>query len=229
MRIPGSLAVISLLAGSPAYAAEIAAESNIEAVTVFPSGAEITRTLEVKLPPGDQTVLAYLTDQALPASIRVEGRASAGLEIGSVDARRVYIPEADPAASQSNRKKIEDEIEQLRDRRAAEDDIISAAKLQQAYLQTLASPPQTQNSANTNAQNKDWNALFGLLGQRMTDASKAVSEAKLRQRTLDRSIADLQKSLPDTKGKVEYRTEVRINLTAGAPLEASLTLRYQVN
>jgi uncharacterized protein (TIGR02231 family) len=183
----------------------------------------------VKLPPGDQTVLAYITDQALPDSIRVEGRASAGLEIGSVDARRVYIPDADPEASQSNRKKIEDEIEQLRDRRAGEDDIISAAKLQQTYLQSLASPSQTQNSANTNPQNKDWDALFGLLGQRMTDASKAISEAKLRQRALDRSIADLQKSLPDAKRKVEYRTEVRINVTAEGPLEASLTLRYQVN
>src|SRR5262245_20642333 len=106
MRIPGFLAVTLFFAGSPAIAAEIAAESSIEAVTVFPSGAEITRTLEVKLPPGDQTVLAYITEQAFPASIRVEGKASAGLEIGSVDARRVYIPDADPEASQSNRKKI---------------------------------------------------------------------------------------------------------------------------
>jgi uncharacterized protein (TIGR02231 family) len=229
MRIPGFLAFISLFAGCPAYAAEIAADSNIEAVTVFPSGAEITRTLEVKLPPGDQTVLAYITAQAVPASIRVEGKASSGLEIGSVDAQTVYLPDTDQAASQSDRKKIEDEIEQLRDRRAAEDDIINAAKLQQTYLQSLASPSQTQNSANTNAQNKDWDALFGLLGQRMTDASKAVSDAKLRQRALDRSIADLQKSLPATKGKVEYRTEVRISVTAGTPLEASLILRYQVN
>jgi uncharacterized protein (TIGR02231 family) len=229
MRIPGFLAFISLFAGSPAYAAEVTAESNIEAVTVFPSGAEITRSLEVKLPPGDQTVLTYITEQALPASIRVEGRASAGLEVGSVDARRVYIPDADSAGAQSERKKIEDEIEQLRDRRAAEDDIINAAKLQQTYLQTLASPSQTQNSTTANPQNKEWDALFGLLGQRMTDAAKAISEAKLRQRALDRSISDLQKSLSVTKGKVEYRTEVRINLTAATPLEASLILRYQVN
>jgi uncharacterized protein (TIGR02231 family) len=229
MRIPGFLAVMSLLAGSPAYAAEIATESSIEAVTAFPSGAEITRTLEVKLPAGDQTVLAYITEQAIPDSIRVQGSASSKLEIGSVDVRTVYVPDSDPAASESNRKKIEDELEQLRDRRAAEDDIISAAKLQQTYLQRLATPPQTQNSANSNTQNKDWDALFGLLGQRMTDASKAISEAKLRQRTLDHSIAEREKSLPATKRKVEYRTEVRINLTAGAPLEASLILRYQVN
>jgi N-terminal domain of unknown function (DUF4140) len=88
MRIPGFFAIISLFAGSPAYAAEIAAESNIEAVTVFPSGAEITRALQVKLPQGDQTVLAYITSQAIPDSIRVEGKASFGLEIGSVDAPR---------------------------------------------------------------------------------------------------------------------------------------------
>src|SRR5262249_17889028 len=107
MRIPGFLAVILLIAGNPACAAEIAAESNIEAVTVFPSGAEITRTLVVQLPAGDQTVVAAVTAQAIPASIRVEGAASSRLEIGSVDVRTVYVPDTDPAVSQSERKKIE--------------------------------------------------------------------------------------------------------------------------
>jgi uncharacterized protein (TIGR02231 family) len=229
MRIPGFLAVILSFAGIPAHAAEIAAESNIEAVTVFHSGAEITRTLAVKLPPGDQTVVVDATAQAIPASIRVEGAANANLEIGSVDVRTVYVPDTDPAVSQSERKRIEDEIEQLRDRSSAEDDTISAATLQQTYLQFLSGLPQTQNGANASAQNRDWEALFGIIGQRMTDTSKAISEAKLRQRVLSRSIADLEKRLPSANSKTEKRTQVRINVTADAPLEASLILRYQVN
>jgi uncharacterized protein (TIGR02231 family) len=229
MRVPGFLAVILSFAGSPAGAAEIAAESNIEAVTVFPSGAEIARALAAKLPPGDQTVVVDVTAQAVPASIRVEGAASSRLEIGSVDVRTVYVPDTDPAVSQSERKKIEDEIEQFRDRSSAEDDVISTATLQQTYLQFLSGLPQTQNGANASAQNRDWEALFGLLGQRMTDTSKAISEAKLRQRALGRSIADLEKRLPSASSKTEKRTQVRINVTAEAPLEASLILRYQVN
>jgi uncharacterized protein (TIGR02231 family) len=229
MRIPGVLTVILSFAGNPSYAAEIAAESSIEAVTAFPSGAEITRVLTVKLPPDDQTVVVNVTAQAVPASIRVEGAASSRLEIGSVDARTVYLSDADSAMSPSERKKIEDEIEQLRDRRAAEDDVISAAKMQQNYLEFLVGLPQAQNAANASAQNRDWDALFGLIGQRMSDVSRAISDAKLRQRVLVHSIEDLQKRLPSATGKSESRTQVRINVTAAAPLEATLILRYQVN
>jgi uncharacterized protein (TIGR02231 family) len=229
MRIPGVLAVILPFAGNPSYAFEIAAESSIEAVTAFPSGAEITRVLTVKLPPDDQTVVVNVTAQAVPASIRVEGAASSSLEIGSVDVRTVHLSDADSAVSLSERKKIEDEIEQLRDRSSAEDNVISAAKLQQNYLEFLVGLPQAQNGANASAQNRDWDALFGLIGQRMTDVSRAISEAKLRQRALVRSIDDLQKRLPSATGKSEARTQVRINVTAAAPLEATLILRYQVN
>ncbi len=228
MRIGNFLAAILSAAAFPACAAEITAASSIEEVTVFPSGAEITRTLPVKLDAGDHSVAVDISGQAVPASVRVEGTASGGLEIGSVDVQTVHIPSTDPAVSQSERKRIESEIETLRDRRTAEDDIIGAAKLQQAYLQNLAALPQTQGVRETSP-NKDWSELFGVLGPRMTEASKAIGEAKLRQRDLDRSIADLEKSLPAASSKTESRTRVKINVTAEAPLEAKLVLRYQVN
>jgi uncharacterized protein (TIGR02231 family) len=130
--------------------------------------------------------------------------------------------------AQSGRKKIEDEIEKLRDRRAAEDDIIEGAKLQQAYLQNLVTLPQSQG-IREQVPNRDWGELVGILGPRMTEAAKTIAEAKLRQRGLDRAIADLEKSLPPAGGSTESRTRVKINVTAEASLEAKLVLRYQVN
>ena len=47
------LAAIVIAAPSLAFAAEIPTPSKVEAVTVFPSGAEVTRTLKVKLEAGD--------------------------------------------------------------------------------------------------------------------------------------------------------------------------------
>jgi uncharacterized protein (TIGR02231 family) len=228
MRIRNFLAAILSAAAFPACAAEITATSSIEEVTVFPAGAEIARTIAVKLDAGDHSVAADVTAQAIPASVRVEGAASGGLQIGSVDVQTVYIPSTDPAVAQSERKKIEDEIEKLRDRRAAEDDIIEGAKLQQAYLQNLVTLPQSQG-IREQVPNRDWGELVGVLGPRMTEAAKTIAEAKLRQRGLDRAIADLEKSLPPAGGSTESRTRVKINVTAGAPLEAKLILRYQVN
>ena len=92
----------SLLPASSKFATDSLASSKIEAVTVFPSGAEITRTLKVKLGAGEQTVLVNdVTGQAIAASIRVEGTADRKLEIGSVDARRVELPSTDPAVTRT--------------------------------------------------------------------------------------------------------------------------------
>src|SRR5215475_2003178 len=138
----------SVLPASSKLATDILASSKIEAVTVFPSGAEISRTLKVKLGAGEQTVLVNdVTGQAIAASIRVEGAADRKLEIGSVDARRVELPSTDPAVTQSARKRLEDEIEVLADERAIQTDIVKVAKEQLSYLHSLEKRPETVPSA----------------------------------------------------------------------------------
>ena len=70
-------------------AAEIPAVSRVDAVTVFPQGAEVSRVAKVQLEKGPHTVILNdLPADAVPNSIRVEGLASGKLEIGSVDSRR---------------------------------------------------------------------------------------------------------------------------------------------
>ena len=87
MRLFIALPLSLALAGAAA-AADVRGTSRIDAVTVYPSGAEITRTARVKLEKGAHTLLfTDLPSEAVAASIRVEGKATAGLEIGSVDTR----------------------------------------------------------------------------------------------------------------------------------------------
>ncbi|MEJ2117579.1 MAG: hypothetical protein P8Y36_06610, partial [Alphaproteobacteria bacterium] len=56
MRRLSTLAIFMLFAASPAYATEIAATSKITAVTVFPSGAQVTRTMNIKLEAGEHSI-----------------------------------------------------------------------------------------------------------------------------------------------------------------------------
>ena len=143
-RILCALAVLPLLVALPAWSAEVKATSRIEAVTVFPQGAEITRVAKIKLDAGEHTVL--LTDlpgQAFPASIRIEGKAAGKLELGSVDAKRSLVTSEDAAIALSARKKLEDEIERLKDQRALDDNAIKTAEAQRAYLDNLAKLPAT--------------------------------------------------------------------------------------
>ena len=142
------LLAVCLSAAEPVAADEVPAPSKIDAVTVFPSGAEVTRVINVKLAAGEHTLLiGDITGEAWPASIRVEATASGRLEIGSVDARLISLSSSDPAVAQSPRAKIEAQMEVLNDNRAAEDAVIQAAGLQQAYLDNLTRLPQRPPAA----------------------------------------------------------------------------------
>ncbi len=101
-----------------AVAADVEARSQIDGVTVYPSGAEVTRSAKLKLEKGDHVLIFRdLPAGAVEGSIRVEGHATGKLEIGSVDTRRTFVPRDDAAASQSERRRLETEIEQQKDAR----------------------------------------------------------------------------------------------------------------
>jgi hypothetical protein len=125
-----SLTTLSLLLASTAsvMSAEIKGSSRVDAVTVYPSGAEVTRIGRVTVERGEHVVLfTDLPAQALPGSLRVEGKATGTLEIGSVDTRRVFVPRSDSAAAATERKQIEDAIEKLKDERALLQTAVEAA------------------------------------------------------------------------------------------------------
>lgn len=232
MRALGFIAILSVLTGGPALAADVPATSKIATVTIFPTGAEITRALKVKLDAGEHTILLNdITGQADASSVRIETPADSKLQIRSVDARRTDLPSTDPAVTQSARKQLEDQIEQLGDQRSELNDVIKVAEEQRTYLQSLEKLPQTQpgTAAAAPAPREDWNAVYTLIGTRMTELAKTAREAKLKQRDIDRQIKALKKELAAAGGKSQDRTELRIYVNAGAPQETTLTLRYQVN
>ena len=88
MGFPTRIVLAYLALVSAASAAELDVTSTIEAVTVYPDGATVTRVIKVDLPAGDNTLLARDFPPTLdPASLRVEGEGGARLLIGAIDAR----------------------------------------------------------------------------------------------------------------------------------------------
>ena len=141
MRFWIALALLPV-AASTALAADIKGTSRIDAVTVFPTGAEIRRVGKLKLERGDHVILfADLPARAIAGSIRVEGKATGKLEIGSVDSRRVFVARTDDAVAATERKRIEDAIEKLKDERAALSANAQAAEAQKTLIGNLAQLP----------------------------------------------------------------------------------------
>jgi uncharacterized protein (TIGR02231 family) len=237
MRIAVAIsgAILAVFAGR-AHADDIPVTSRIETVTVFPAGAEATRTARLSLGKGEHTlVFNDLPAEAVPGSIRVDGKATAGLDIQSVDTRRRYIPRADQETLQAERKAIEDEIEKLRDERGIIQGQEDAAQTQKTLLQNLAQMPgrpvQEEGQPAPTAQpvpHTDWQQILSLIGSGMPEAQRLALDAEVKKRDLDRRIEELEKKLAALAPARAEQTEVKVFVVAGAALEADMTVRYQV-
>ncbi|MEM6497750.1 MAG: mucoidy inhibitor MuiA family protein [Pseudomonadota bacterium] len=229
MRVPLFAAVLLVAWG--AHAADLTVESKIDAVTVFPRGAEIQRVAKVEVPEGAHTViLSDLPEGTDLNSIRVEGRASGSLEIGAVDARRKDILRRDNDQSKSARRKLEDAIEEQTDLLAALNSKIESREIQKRYVENLASLPTSggRPSSNEGRPQQDWVQLLALIGTSLGEIQDATLQLRVQVRETTRKIDDLKKELAALAPQQVRRTEVKVRVTASSELEADLIVKYQV-
>jgi uncharacterized protein (TIGR02231 family) len=221
--------VALLMTAWAAQADEIAATSRVGAVLVFPTGAEVTRLGRVKLDPGDHAIIfADLPARAISSSIRVEAKASGKLEIGSVDSRRLLVPRSDSSNAATERKRVEDAIEKLRDEKSALEGAIKAAEAQRTLINNLAQLPTRPQPANAGAPEPDWAQLFALIGQRSGEAQKIILDTQIKVRELDRQVKDLEGKLASLAPTQDERTELKLFVNADSALEAEIAIHYQV-
>lgn len=184
---------------SPVTAAEIDAASKIDAVTVYPQGAEVTRTALIEFTAGDHTlVLDNLPGDIDTQSIRVEGDAGSAVDIGSVDSRLVHV--SDDAEVASRRKQIEGEIERLHDDAAEYSQLIQNADYQRKLIQDLARRPFTTGKSPENQLHLDsaeLGNLFDLVADRLQKLDDRVLEARVATRKINERIGELQTKLAE--------------------------------
>jgi len=224
-------AVLSMVVATGAEAAEVEAVSRVDAVTVFPAGAEVTRVAKVRIEKGEHTlVFQDLPATALQSSIRVEGSSTGRLEIGSVDTRRLFVPRSDSEAAESERRKIEDEIEALKDEKSTLEAQVQGAETQKSLIANLTQlPTRPPAPAGTAERGEDWPTILALIASASADAQRAVLDAQVKIRDVDRRIEDLEKKLSSLAPAREERIEVKVFVASQADVEADLILRYQVS
>ena len=216
-----SLVLATALVGARAQAADIDANSAIDAVTVYPDGASVTRVITVDLPSGDNTLVSKDFPLTLdPSSLRVEGEAGARLTIGSVDARKPR-PVTPADLSELDRK-----IEALKDQRADLDGAISSAEARRKFAERFAEASPAGIGEKGEARPlADWRAAFAAVAEEVANADTAIRDAQRKQRDFDREIARLQS---DRTAKPPSKFEVRIDLAAEAATKATLRVTYAV-
>jgi uncharacterized protein (TIGR02231 family) len=197
-------------------------------VTVYPSSAEIIRTSKVSVPAGEHALVLHLPQATQAASIRVEGKATGRLDIGSVDSRVIKVPKTDPRISESERKKFETEIERLADQKAVVHASIQAGEAQKKLILNLAELPLRPAPAQGVAPQPDWASVEAMIGTRLTAVQQGILEAQIKSREIERKIADLQRQMNAIAPASELVTEVRVNVAAANAVEADLKILYNV-
>jgi uncharacterized protein (TIGR02231 family) len=216
------IACVLILAGAmPVLAGELDARSRIDAVTVYPDGATITRLIAVDLPAGDTTLIARDFPPGLDSSsLRVEGEGASAVTIGAIDARppRAERPAAAP--------ELEKRIEALRDERKVLDDKIAAETARKAFAQRFAAQvPFGLGEKGEARPLSEWRAAFAAVAEETASADSAIRDAQLRQREIDRELARLDAEL---KSNPPRKMEVRIDLAANASAQAVFRVSYTV-
>jgi uncharacterized protein (TIGR02231 family) len=215
-----SLVLVTALA-APAMAADLDASSTIDAVTVYPDGASVTRIIRLDLPSGDNTLVAKDFPLTLdPSSLRVEGEGGERLTIGAIDTRqpRPALP-VDLSA-------IDKQIVALKDQRADLDGAIASAEARKKFAEHFAeASPAGLGEKGEARPLSDWRAAFAAIAEEVANADTAIRDAGRKQRDIDREIARLEQ---DRNVKPPSKLEVRIDLAAAAATKATLRVTYNV-
>jgi len=216
-----SLGVVAALAVAPARAADVPASSTVDAVTVYPDGASVTRVITLDVPAGDHS--AVLKDFPLlldPSSLRVEGEAGVKLTIGAIDAKP---PRAAPPV---NLPELDKRIEALKDQRADLQGAINSAVARRKFAERFAeASPAGIGDKGEARPIAEWRAAFAAVAEEVATADSAIRDAERKQRELDREIARLAS---DRTLKPPSKLEVRIELAAAAATRVTLRVTYAV-
>jgi uncharacterized protein (TIGR02231 family) len=216
-----SLVAVAAFAAAPVRAADVPANSVVDAVTVYPDGASVTRVITLDLPAGDHS--AVLKDFPLtmdPSSLRVEGEAGAKLTIGAIDAKP---PRAAPPV---DLPELDKRLETLRDQHADLQGAINSAAARRKFAERFAeASPAGIGDKGEARPIAEWRAAFAAVAEEVATADSTIRDAERRQRELEREIARLE---ADQVEKPPSKLEVRIELAAAAATKATLRVTYVV-
>jgi uncharacterized protein (TIGR02231 family) len=214
------LVLLTAFTAAPVQAADVDARSVIDAVTVYPDGASVTRVITLDLPSGEHTLVAPDFPLTLdPSSLRVEGEAEAKFTIGAIDTRP-------PPPTPVNLPELDTRIEALKDQRADLQGAIAAATARRKFAERFAqASPAGIGDKGEARPLAEWRAAFAAVAEEVATADAAIRDAERKQRDIDREIARLE---TDRASKPPSKLEVRIDLAATAATKATLRVTYAV-
>jgi uncharacterized protein (TIGR02231 family) len=219
-----TLALASLVLPALSLAAPaVRAPSRIDAVTVYRTGARVTRAAKAELPAGPARVLL----EGLPLeldddSIRVDGKGTAKARVFGVTVERVTAEE--PAAAEA--RAAEERLEKLQDEDRALDDRAKAAQARIELVRSLRSTYSEERAKNLAVRGvapKEWADLAAYVAGELQEATAEIRKAEMARRDLARRLAQARADLEKVQAKRGKTTK-----TVAVEVEAERSGTFEV-
>jgi uncharacterized protein (TIGR02231 family) len=210
-------------------AAELTALAPISSVIVYPDRAEVTRSIEIKIPEGSTTLIVpELPADIVPQSMRIFGAADGGVQVTPI-ATELVRPEIVPFTPDP---KIEAEIQALLKQKPAIQDRIAIAQMQCDYYKLLlAEAPQVSDKELIKSLDpQQWDSVWRTLSAKLAQAQDAIRLAKTELQAIDDEILrHRERQKPSEPRPVENPTlEAHIGVDAEQDATARLRISYQI-
>ena len=226
LAVIGGLALHFLLPQA-AYA-DLQANSNISAVTVYPDSARITRTTTLSLPAGEtKVILPGLPLQMQASSLRVSGTSTAAVSLGSVQ----LAEQMSSDAVQARERQLQEEIRRWQEKRQEVADAKTRAEQQLAFIRATglqqANKENQAQGANTLPLNQ-WQQAWQTLETATAEAQTKVRAADKTLQDFDKGLAQLQEQLEQIATGETSNQTASLYVKATAASSLTLNLSYQI-
>lgn len=219
----------ALFIAGPVFAVEIAADSRIAEVTVYPDSALVSRAANLKLAPGEnQIVFSDIIPELDENSLRVQGVTAEGVKILGAQVKKEFLQEE--AAEKVKRLRLE--IEKLEDenRKLENNKIVLAEEKQFLDSIRLFSDGQIPKDLVTRMPlTKDLEETFKFLGTRLAENYTKVLETEINIREMQKKIGALRRELAEVSGPSRrLKRSIIVELEVSRPVTTDLTVSYLV-
>ena len=199
--------------------------SRVDAVTVYNSGATVTRVAQVPLNAGQQT----LSFTGLPANIdqsrfQLEMLAD-GVNLGQI--KFDIIQQRDAFDDEVN--KLQQQMDAVGDNMAALDDSSQTAQLKLRFLDGIAQGYAKESwfeGARGAADISSWRSALGVLDEGSSAARKTLRDNTRSRQQLELDLAKLKSEMQTLRGKRLSSLQVDVSLAAQAATTATVKLHY---
>lgn len=219
--------LVALLLPTLAAASDITPKSNtVQEVTVFLDRAEVTRRLDVDLPPGEHTILVTgLPAQLFEASLRASGHGEKGLRIATVESRRVFATQV----VQERERKLREQLQVQQDEKARLEGRRQALETQAKFIERLATLPSEQDAnGNRLFTPEKWATAWQAIGKGMAETNTARVALQQELRTVEETIRKLEQELRQIQTGRRDSITAAIQVQAETAGQAQFELSYQL-